>query len=151
MKETESPLAGEMSGHVFFADRYYGYDDGLYTAVRIMSYVASRGIKLSDFRKSLPKLHNTPELRFNCPEDRKAEVMTAVRAAVADGSAGKVMEVDGVRCVSEAGWWLLRPSNTESVLVGRVEAKEAAALEALKAKLFSILSNAGIEPTPQSH
>ena len=72
MKETGAPLAGEMSGHVFFADRYYGFDDGLYTAVRILSYVAKTGLKLSDFRKSLPPLHNTPELRFACDEDQKA-------------------------------------------------------------------------------
>lgn len=151
MKETKSPLAGEMSGHVFFADKYFGYDDGLYTAVRIMNYVAAKGIKLSDFRKSLPKLHNTPELRFDCPEARKAEVMAQVKAAVADGSAGKVMDVDGVRCVTDQGWWLLRPSNTESVLVGRVEAGDEAALEALKSKLFNILSDAGIEPKLQAH
>ena len=150
MKETGAPLAGEMSGHVFFADRYFGFDDGLYTAVRILSYIAKTGMKLSDFRASLPRLCNTPELRFDCPEDRKAAVMAAVKAAVADGSAGQIIQVDGVRCVSKAGWWLLRPSNTEAVLVGRVEARDAGALEMLKSTLFDLLDKAGIEPTPQS-
>ena len=148
MKEARSPLAGEMSGHLFFADRYFGYDDGLYTAVRILNYVAAKGIKLSDFRKSLPQLHSTPELRFDCPEAQKTEVMAQIRSTVADGSAGKVIDLDGVRCVTAEGWWLLRPSNTESVLVGRVEAQDAAGLEALKSKIFNVLSLAGIDPTP---
>ena len=151
MKETKSPLAGEMSGHVFFADKYYGFDDGLYTAVRIMNYVATTGMKLSDFRKSLPKVLNTPELRFDCPEDKKGPVMESVKAAVATGDFGKVIDVDGVRCVTDEGWWLLRPSNTEAVLVGRVEARDQAALEKLQGTLFGLLQKAGIEPTPQGH
>jgi len=151
MKETKSPLAGEMSGHVFFADKYFGYDDGLYTAVRIMNHVAQTGLKLSDFRKSLPKLLNTPELRFDCPEAQKQPVMAHVQAKVADGSLGRVIDVDGVRCVSEEGWWLLRPSNTESVLVGRVEARDTQALERLKARLFDLIAAAGLNPEPQGH
>ena len=115
MRETKSPLAGEMSGHVFFADKYFGFDDGLYTAVRIMNHVATRNIKLSDFRKSLPQVLNTPELRFACGEEKKAAVMAHMKSAVADGSMGQVIDVDGVRCVSDGGWWLLRPSNTEAV------------------------------------
>ena len=146
MKETKSPLAGEMSGHVFFADKYYGFDDGLYTAIRIMNYVAATGIRLSDFRKSLPPVVNTPELRFACAEEQKAAVMAHVRAAVSSGDMGQVIDVDGVRCVNDQGWWLLRPSNTEAVLVGRVEARDETALEALRSRLLSLLTAAGLEP-----
>ncbi len=148
MREIKAPLAGEMSGHVFFADRYFGYDDGLYTAVRIMSHVARSGRKLSDFRKSLPRVFNTPEMRFACEDHRKGHVMAAIKAALSEGHQGEIVEVDGVRCVTEAGWWLLRPSNTEAALVGRVEARSAADQEHLQARLFKLLRQAGVDPSP---
>lgn len=151
MKETKSPLAGEMSGHVFFADKYFGYDDGLYTAVRIMSWLVRSGRKLSDFRKSLPQIHNTPEMRFTCADDHKADVMASIKKQVSNGSYGQVMDVDGIRCVSETGWWLVRPSNTEAVLVGRVEAKSKSGMEMHKAQLFSLLGASGVDPVPQEH
>ena len=149
MQQTKAPLAGEMSGHVFFADKYFGFDDGLYTAVRIMNHVASRGLKLSDFRRSLPQVLNTPELRFTCAEAQKAPVMATIKAAVAKADMGQVNDVDGVRCVSAEGWWLLRPSNTESVLVGRVEARDAAGLEHLQGRLRDLLQAVGIDPSPR--
>ncbi len=148
MRETKAPLAGEMSGHVFFADRYFGYDDGLYTAVRIMSYLARSGLKLSDFRKSLPQVFNTPELRFACADHHKGPAMAAVKAALGKGNPGQLVDVDGVRCVTEAGWWLLRPSNTEAALVGRVEARSAADRERLQERLFNLLCEAGVDPSP---
>ena len=146
MRETKAPLAGEMSGHVFFADRYFGYDDGLYTAVRILSHLANNRQKLSDFRKSLPKVLNTPELRFSCEDSQKQKAMAKISAAVYEGGFGRIIDVDGVRCVTDAGWWLLRPSNTEPVLVGRVEARDAMDLESLKMRLFDVLRKAGIDP-----
>ncbi|MEQ9122466.1 MAG: phosphomannomutase, partial [Alphaproteobacteria bacterium] len=75
MAETKAPLAGEMSGHIFCADRYYGFDDALYVAARVLSILSSTNLSLADFRKALPKAFNTPELRFDCPEERKFKVV----------------------------------------------------------------------------
>ena len=148
MQKTKSPLAGEMSGHVFFADKYFGYDDGLYTAVRIMNHLASRGIKLSDFRKSLPKVCSTPELRFYCEDEKKDFIMREIRTIVADETMGQFIDVDGIRCVSDLGWWLLRPSNTETALVGRIEARDERALKVLSSRLRDLLNKVGIDSSP---
>ncbi len=145
MAETGAPLAGEMSGHVFFADRYYGFDDALYAAIRLLSILARREQTLAQFRDSLPRVVNTPELRFPCPEDRKfkvaAEVRDRLKAARAD-----VNDIDGVRVKTADGWWLLRASNTQAVLVARCEARDEAGLARLKASLREQLKKSGVEP-----
>ena len=126
MAETGAPLAGEMSGHIFFADRWYGFDDALYAAVRLLGIVARMDGRLSDVRKALPQVVNTPELRFDCPEDRKFAVIEEVAARLrAEGA--KVAEIDGVRVLTKDGWWLLRASNTQAVLVARAEASSGRA------------------------
>lgn len=145
MRETGSPLAGEMSGHIFYAHKYYGYDDGMYAAVRFLNVAAKAGKAVSALRDELPEMVNTPELRFPCPEDRKFKVAEEVAARL-KGSPYKVIDIDGVRVVSEDGWWLLRASNTQDVLVARCEAKDEAALERLKAHLVEQLTQSGIEP-----
>jgi len=134
MAETRAPLAGEMSGHIFFADKYYGYDDGLYAAVRLLSLLSRHGGKLSDLRKGLPQRINTPELRFACADVRKFDVVVEVKNRL-KLAAADVSDVDGVRVNTADGWWLLRASNTQPVLVARCEAKDNAGLVRLRSAL----------------
>ena len=143
MAETGSPLAGEMSGHIFFADRWYGFDDALYAGVRTLGIVARMDGKLSDVRKALPQVINTPEVRFDCDDTRKFTVIEEVAARLrTDGAT--VSETDGVRVLTDDGWWLLRASNTQAVLVARAEASTEAGLERLKAALVAQLEKSGL-------
>ena len=143
MTETGSPLAGEMSGHIFFADKWFGFDDAPYTAVRLLDILARSDESLAQMHDALPKVLNTPELRFNCEEARKFVVIEEVKARLASTGA-EVQAVDGVRVLSEDGWWLLRASNTQAVLVARAEAKTEAGLERLKAQLVEQLEASGL-------
>ena len=145
MAETGAPLAGEMSGHIFFADRYYGYDDALYAAVRILGILARGTASLADFRDSLPRVVNTPELRFPCSDDRKFKVVEEVRTRLEQAGA-TVSAIDGVRVKTAEGWWLLRASNTQDVLVARAEAGDEAGLETLKKLLVDQLRASGVAP-----
>jgi phosphomannomutase len=146
MAETGSPLAGEMSGHIFFADRWYGFDDALYAAVRMLGILARMDTKLSEVRDALPQVINTPEVRFDCDDTRKFAVIEEVAARLrADGA--KVSETDGVRVLTDDGWWLLRASNTQAVLVARAEAGTDAGLERLKGALVRQLALSGL-PSP---
>ncbi|HLI21998.1 MAG TPA: phosphomannomutase/phosphoglucomutase [Stellaceae bacterium] len=145
MAETHAPLAGEMSGHIFFADRYYGYDDALYAGVRVLGILARGTTSLADFRDSLPAVVNTPELRFPCAEDRKFKVVEEVRARLEQAGAS-VSAIDGVRVKTKDGWWLLRASNTQDVLVARAEAGDGAGLETLKKLLSDQLRASGVTP-----
>ena len=143
MAETGSPLAGEMSGHIFFADRWYGFDDALYAAVRALGIVARMDGDLSAVRSALPQVLNTPEVRFDCDDNRKFAVIEEVAARLRKDGAN-VSETDGVRVLTEDGWWLLRASNTQAVLVARCEAKTAEGLERLKAALVGQLEQSGL-------
>ena len=144
MAETGSPLAGEMSGHIFFADKWYGFDDALYAAVRTMGIVARMGAtKLSDVRRALPQVINTPELRFDCDDRRKFAVIEEVAARLKTEGAS-VSDTDGVRVLTPDGWWLLRASNTQAVLVARCEASSDAGLDRLKAALVTQLEASGL-------
>lgn len=150
MKEVGSPLAGEMSGHVFFAHDYYGFDDALYAAIRLIQATHHLGGNLTALRGNMPDMINTPEMRFGCPEERKfavvAEVLDRLRAEGA-----KVDETDGARVTTEDGWWLLRASNTQAVLVARAEAETPEALERLKGTINAQLGASGIEPVEANH
>ena len=143
MAESGAPLAGEMSGHIFFADRWYGFDDALYVAVRVLGIVARMDTRLSQVREQLPPVVNTPELRFDCPEDRKFRVIEEVAARLREEGA-EVSEIDGVRVLTRDGWWLLRASNTQAVLVARAEAMSQDGLERLKADLVRHLAASGL-------
>ncbi|RMD90469.1 MAG: phosphomannomutase, partial [Alphaproteobacteria bacterium] len=145
MAETGAPLAGEMSGHIFFRHRFYGHDDALYAALRLLEAIAAQGGDLAGLRNGLPRIVNTPELRFPCPEERKVPVIEAVRERLAAAGA-EVIAVDGVRVIEPEGWWLLRASNTQDVLVARVEAVDAPGLERLKGSLREALAGTGITP-----
>jgi phosphomannomutase len=144
MAETGSPLAAEMSGHVFFADKWYGFDDALYAAVRLAGIVARSPLSLAEMHDALPTVVNTPELRFDCDDVRKFAVIREVAGRLKDAGA-VVSETDGVRVKTEDGWWLLRASNTQSVLVARAEARDTAGLDRLKAALVTQLEASGIE------
>ncbi|MCW9045500.1 MAG: phosphomannomutase/phosphoglucomutase [Alphaproteobacteria bacterium] len=146
MAEMDSPFAGEMSGHIFFADRYYGFDDALYAAVRLMSIAANSDITLDQMRDNLPHTFSTPEIRFDCPDIRKFEVAKEVEARLASATGVSVSTVDGVRVQNDDGWWLLRASNTQAVLVARCEASSPEGLERLKSALSEQLQASDITP-----
>jgi phosphomannomutase len=143
MAELGAPLAGEMSGHIFFADKWYGFDDALYAAVRLLGIVARLDGPLSAVRDALPHVVNTPELRFDCADTRKFAVIDEVAARLRDAGAA-VSDIDGVRVSTPDGWWLLRASNTQAVLVARAEARSAEGLERLKAALVEQLAASGL-------
>jgi len=143
MAEMKSPLAGEMSGHVFFADRWYGFDDAMYAGIRLLNIVAGSSDTLAAMRDRLPQLVNTPELRFDCAEDRKFKVVDEVKERLKAARAN-LNDVDGVRVSTADGWWLLRASNTQAVLVARCEARDQAGLDRLMVELKAALSASGI-------
>jgi phosphomannomutase len=148
MAETGAPLAGEMSGHMFFADTYYGYDDGLYAAMRLLGLLSRSGMRLSDLRRALPQRVNTPEIRFACDDARKFEVIEEIRQRLLkDGR--PFDDIDGLRVSSEDGWWLVRASNTQPVLVARCESLDAAGLERLKSDMRVQLVLSSIYLPPQ--
>jgi phosphomannomutase len=150
MKETGAPLAGEMSGHVFFKHRWYGFDDALYAAIRLIEAVSQSGKSLTEIMDSMPKTTATPEMRFQVDESRKFAIVEEVRDRLAaDGS--KVDATDGVRVSTDDGWWLLRASNTQDVLVARAEAADQAGVERLVAQIDDQLAKSGVTRTETAH
>jgi len=139
MKELGAAMGGEMSGHLFFADRYFGYDDAIYAACRLVEILkkmkSSNGVKadLSMLLSDLPKTFNTPEIRFDCPDAIKFKVIEKAREIFSSGDGlplrpKEIITVDGVRAIFASGWGLIRASNTQPVLVMRFEAKDADSL-----------------------
>jgi phosphomannomutase len=149
MAETESPLAGEMSGHIFFRHRWYGFDDALYAAVRLIEAVDELGGSLTALKQRMPKLVNTPELRFQVDERRKFAVIDEVLGRL-EAEGAEVNRTDGARVGTPDGWWLLRASNTQDVLVARAEAKDQAGLDRLLAQIDAQLAKSGLERGPQA-
>jgi phosphomannomutase len=145
MKETDSPLAGEMSGHIFFAHEYYGFDDAQYAAIRLIRAVRLLGGSLTDIKSAMPVMINTPEMRFQSSDDRKFKVVDEVLERLA-ASGADVDKTDGARVNTPDGWWLLRASNTQDVLVARAEAKDEAGLERLMGMINDQLAQSGVEP-----
>lgn len=144
MAETNSPLAGEMSGHIFFADKYYGYDDAIYSAVRLVSLISTSEKSLAAWRDSLPQTINTPEMRIPVEEARKFAIVEEVKMRLLQAGA-KVNDTDGVRVLTADGWWLLRASNTQAVLVARAESQSEDGLARLKALLIEQLRVSGVQ------
>ncbi len=144
MKETKSPIAGEMSGHIFFAQDYYGFDDAIYGAVALMNAVDSQGGSLTALKDAMPAMVNTPELRFQVDETRKFAVIDEVLARLKESGA-TVDHTDGARVNTPDGWWLLRASNTQDVLVARAEAKDQAGLDRLLTMIDDQLAASGLE------
>jgi len=140
MKEEHAELAGEMSGHMFFADRYFGYDDAIYAACRLIEIVARSGQPLSAQFAGLPKLVSTPEIRVDCPDEVKFQVVERVAASFK--KTHKVIDIDGVRVLFEHGWGLLRASNTQPVLVMRFEAESEEWLKQYQRQVEAVLEEA---------
>ena len=149
MKEVSAPLAGEMSGHVFFADTYYGYDDALYAAIRLIAASSRLGKTVTELRSAMPAMVNTPELRFQVDESRKFAAIEEVKARLAQ-SGLEVDGTDGVRVTTPDGWWLLRASNTQDVLVARAESMNQDGLDRLVAQIDEQLEASGLERGPQA-
>src|SRR5438034_5999617 len=150
MKETGAPLAGEMSGHIFFKHRWYGFDDALYAAVRLIEAVSASGKSLTAIMDAMPKSVATPELRFQVDEVRKFAIVEEVRERLsADGAT--VDATDGVRVSTSDGWWLLRASNTQDVLVARAEARNQSGLDRLVAQIDDQLGKSGVERVETVH
>ncbi len=144
MKEVSSPLAGEMSGHIFFKHDYYGFDDAIYAGLRLMRASARLGKSVTELRSAMPEMINTPEMRFQVDESRKFAVIDEVLARLSAEGAD-VNATDGARVNTADGWWLLRASNTQDVLVARAEASSEAGLERLMAQIDAQLAASGLE------
>ena len=149
MKETHSPLAGEMSGHIFYQDDFYGFDDAQYVAVRLIRAIRELGGSLSALKDAMPAVVNTPEMRFQVDEARKFAVVDEVLARL-EAAGADVNRTDGARVNTPDGWWLLRASNTQDVLVARAEAKDQAGLDRLMAMIDAQLAASGLERGPQA-
>jgi len=146
MIETGALLAGEMSGHIFFADSYYGYDDALYAAVRLLSLISTSGSSLAELSDALPQAFSTPEIRIPCPEADKQSIMQAICEQVTTTDS-QISKIDGIRVSSPTGWWLIRASNTEPALVARCEANSKNDLSVLTDKIRILLGNQGLQIT----
>jgi phosphomannomutase/phosphoglucomutase len=127
MKETGAALAGEMSGHIFFADRFFGFDDAIYSGARLLEILSNSEKPLSEFLADLPETFNTPEIRIDCPDQLKFEIVSRVTEEFK--RTNQVIDVDGARILFENGWGLVRASNTQAVLVLRFEANSETALQ----------------------
>ena len=126
-------LAGEMSGHMFFADRYFGFDDAIYAACRLLEIVSNSSQGVAQMLSDVPPTVVTPEIRVQCDDDKKFEVVEKVRRHFKERR--QVIDVDGARILFPNGWGLVRASNTQDVLVLRFEAQDQASLEAIRAEV----------------
>ena len=145
MVELDAPLAGEMSGHIFFKHKFYGFDDAVYVALRLLNTVANSKGGLEALRQSLPAVVNTPEIRIECEEGRSFVVVEEVLARLRKTDAN-VNDLDGARVLTDDGWWLIRASNTQSVIVARCEGKDKDALRRVYQGLTEQLNLSGVEP-----
>jgi len=149
MKELHAPLAGEMSGHMFFTEGFYGHDDALYAAARLLRIIADAKRPVKDLLSDVPRFVSTPEMRVDCADDKKEQV---VRDALAHFRAKyAVSDVDGVRILFEGGWGLIRSSNTQPILVLRFEADSEARLAELRREVEGWLSTQGVTVGASAH
>ncbi len=137
LRELNAPLAGEMSGHIFFNDRYYGYDDAIYATLRLLEIISKEGKKLSELISEIPFFYGTPEIRVGCPDDRKFEIVSELVEYFKKHY--RVIDIDGARIQFEDGFALVRASNTQPVLVLRFEARSPEKLEEYKKIVFEKL------------
>lgn len=144
MIETGSPLSGEMSGHIFYKDKFFGHDDGLYVAVRLLDILSRNRTSISDFMDTLPNVHNTPEIRIDCTDEYKFEAIAKLKN-ILDTAGATYSDIDGVRVSESDGWWLLRASNTQPVLVARVESTSEAGVERMRGQINDHLESLQID------
>jgi len=139
MKEEKAELAGEMSGHMFFADRYFGYDDAIYASCRLLEILTDTGKTISQLLSGVPKTYSTPEIRVECPDDKKFSVVK--RATEFFRERYPIIDIDGVRILLDDGWGLIRASNTQPALVLRFEATSAPRLSEIRHLVESTLED----------
>jgi phosphomannomutase len=139
-----------MSGHIFFKHRWYGFDDALYAAVRLIEAVSASGKTLTEIKDAMPTAVATPEMRFQVDEVRKFTIVDEVRDRLSSDGAN-VDATDGVRVSTADGWWLLRASNTQDVLVARAEASDQAGVERLMAQIDDQLARSGVKRVEAAH
>ncbi len=144
MKEEHALLAGEMSGHVFFADRYFGYDDAVYASLRLLEVIAESKISLDQMLSDVPVTYSTPEIRVDCPDEVKFDVVARVLSHYR--ATHEVLDVDGARIKFEGGWGLVRASNTQPALVLRFEAQSDARLQQIRGEVEGIVKECGADP-----
>ena len=149
LQETGAPIAGEMSGHMFFREDFFGFDDALYAAGRLLRYVASTGRSLDDLVASIPQYHATPETRLACDESRKFAVPEALKSEFAGRF--RIIDLDGIRVEFGDGWGLVRASNTQPVLVVRFEARTPERLAEIRDTMMGALARLGIDAQPVAH
>ncbi len=137
MKEENAPLAGEMSGHLFFADRYFGYDDAIYASIRLLEIISTSGKRISEILADVPRTFTTPEIRVDCPDSVKFKVVHEVKEHFR--KTHTIIDVDGVRIPFGDGWGLLRSSNTQPVLVLRFEALTEEGLHLIRETVENVL------------
>ena len=137
MKEVQAVLAGEMSGHLFFADRYYGFDDAVYASLRLLEILSRTNRRIPELLSGLPQTFSTPEIRVSTSEEKKFKIVEAVRAELSKKFS--LIDVDGVRIQLEDGWGLIRASNTQPVLVLRFEARSRERLQEIQGWIEKIL------------
>ena len=137
MKEEKALLGGEMSGHLFFADRYFGYDDAIYAAARLLEILSQTGLKLSELLADVPKTFATPEIRMDCDDDRKKAVVAKIKEHYRNTPG--VIDIDGIRVPFGNGWALVRCSNTQPVIVLRFEASSAERLQEIRGEVERLL------------
>jgi len=149
MAEENAPLAGELSGHIFFADKYYGFDDALYCAIRLMNAAADTEEPFSSLTAHLPRLYSTPEIRIEVDESEKFSLVPKIidNLKAANDPEIELNDIDGIRVSNENGWWLIRPSNTQNVLVSRIEADSPDSLKSLKEMVEKEVAKIGYQFT----
>jgi phosphomannomutase/phosphoglucomutase len=143
MHETHAPIAGEMSGHMFFAEGWYGFDDAMYGAARLLRIVADTGMSVRQMMADVPRFVSTPEIRVDCPDDVKFGVVANARKHFAESH--NVIDVDGVRVLFGDGWGLIRASNTQPVLVMRFEARTQEHLDMIRSEMEGWLREQGVK------
>ncbi len=142
MKELHAPVAGEMSGHMFFAEGFYGHDDALYGAARLLRIVADSGRSVSELLADVPPFYSTPEIRVECGDERKFGLVEAASAHFR--ARHEVIDVDGVRVLFGDGWGLIRASNTQPILVTRYEARSPERMQAIRDEMEGWLRSQGV-------
>jgi len=138
MKQEKALLGGEMSGHLFFADRYFGYDDAIYAAARLLEILSRTDKSISELFADIPRTFSTPEIRIDCPDDQKARIVEKIKNHYRNTPG--VIDIDGVRVPFEDGWALVRCSNTQPVIVLRFEASSPESLNKIKAEVEALLA-----------
>jgi len=142
MKEEGALLAGEMSGHLFFAERYFGYDDAIYAGARLLEILTNENKELDELLAGVPSLVSTPEIRLDCPDDQKFQIVADLASEFKKQY--QVIDVDGARVVFEGGWGLIRASNTQPVLVLRFEAEDQKTLQEIQKIFMNKLAEKGL-------